>query len=101
MKETREILENILHMKKSEYEMLEESTASLTSKPIDQKEHDGTNVLPGEADSMMSDEGSMEDMETYESTQEMDFEVDDVKDCVEKKKKRRNYIEFRSDYEKN
>jgi hypothetical protein len=100
MKETREILDNILHMRKSEYEMFEPSTSSMTSKPVNQKEPDGTNVLPGEADSILSEEESVEDMETYESTQEMDFEVDEVKDCVEKKKKRRNYIEFRSDYEK-
>ena len=101
MKETREILDNILHMRKSEYEMFEPSTTSMTSKPVDQKEPDGTNVLPGEADSMLSDEGLMDNMETYESTQEMDFEVDEVKECLEKKKKRRNYIEFRSDYEEN
>ena len=101
MKETREILDNILHMKKSEYEMLEPSTTTLESKPDDQKEPDGTNVLPGEADPILSEEGSMENMETYESTQEMDFEVDEVKETVEKKKKRRNYIDFRSDYEKN
>ena len=101
MKETREILDNILHMKKSEYEMLEPSTTSMTSKPVDQKEPDCPNTLPSEADSMLSDEESMENMETYESTQELDFEVDEVKDCVEKKKKRRNYIEFRSDYEEN
>ncbi len=101
MKETREILDNILHMKKSEYEMLEPSPTSMTSKPVDQKESDCANTLPSEADSMLSDEGSMENMETYESTQELDFEVDEVKDCLEKKKKRRNYIEFRSDYEEN
>jgi hypothetical protein len=101
MKETREILDNILHMEKSEYEMLEPSTTSNESKPVDQKEPDGANVIPGEADSMLSEDGSIENMDTYESTQEMDFEVDEVKDCVEKKKKRRNYVEFRSDYEKN
>lgn len=100
MKETREILDNILHMKKSEYEMLEHSTTSSASKPIDQKEPDGANVLPGEAESILSEEGSMENMETYQPTQEIDFEVDEVIDSVEKKKKRRNYIEFRSDYEK-
>jgi len=101
MKETREILDNILHMKKSEYEIVEPSTTSAVSEPEDQKEPDGANVLTGEADSMLSEQGSMEDMETYEPTQEMDFEVDEVKDSVEKKKKKRNYIEFRSDYEKN
>jgi hypothetical protein len=100
MKETREILDNILRMNKSEYEMLEPSTTSFTSKPFDKKEPDGTNVLPVEADSILSGEESRENMESYESSEEMDFEVDEIKDYVEKKKKRRNYIEFRSDYEK-
>jgi hypothetical protein len=100
MKETREILDNILQMKKSEYELLESSTASITSKPSDHKRHDRTNVLSSEADSTLHDEGTMDKMETYEPTQELDFEVDEVKECLEKKKKRRNYIEFRPDYEK-
>jgi len=100
LKETREILDNILQMKKSEYELLESSTTSFTSKPSDQKQPDKTNVLPKEANSILSEEGAMVDMETYESMQEMDFEVDEVKDCLEKKKKGRNYIEFRPDYEK-
>ncbi len=98
MKETKEILDNILQMKKSEYEMLDPSATSFTSKPFDQKEPADVNVLSGEAESELSEEGTMEDMESYETSQELDFEVDEVKDCLEKKKKRRNYIEFRSDY---
>jgi hypothetical protein len=96
MKETREILDNILHMKKSEYEMFETST----SKPVAQKKKKKANVLPGQANEQLNEE-IMEDMENYKSTQELDFEVDDVKDCLEKKKKWRNYIEFRPDYEEN
>jgi len=99
-RETREILDNILQVKKSEYEMIEPSTTSFTSKSIDKKQPDTTNVLPSEADSMLSEDGPMVDMETYESMQEMDFEADEVKECLEKKKKGRNYIEFRPDYEK-
>ena len=98
MKETKEILDNILQMKKSEYEMLYPSATSFTSKPFDQKEPADANILSGEAESELSEEGTMEDMESYETSQELDFEVDEVKDCVEKKKKRRNYIDFRSDY---
>lgn len=98
MKETKEILDNILQMKKSEYEMLDPSATSFTSKPFDQKEPADANVLSGEAESELSEEGTMEDMESYETSQELDFEVDEVKDFVEKTKKRRNYIEFRSDY---
>ena len=100
MKETKEILDTILQMKKSEYEMLDPSTTSFTSKPLDQKDPEDVNVLSGEADSVPIEEGLIEDMESYETSQELDFEVDEVKDCVEKKKKRRNYIEFRPDYEK-
>ena len=97
-KETREILANILQMKKSEYEILEPSTES--SKQSDQKKEDSANDLSGATDEISSEDSVMEDMETYEPTQELDFEAEEVKDCFEKKKKRRNYIEFRPDYEK-
>lgn len=100
MKETREILDNILQMKKSEYDLLEPSTSPSASEPLDQIHEDSANVLPGNADEIVSEDGPMDCMETYEPTQEMDFEADEVKDCVEKKKKKRNYIEFRPDYEK-
>jgi hypothetical protein len=99
-KETKEILANILQMKKSEYELLDSSATSFADKPEDQIHNDSANVLPGTADGISSEDSAMEEMETYEPTQEMDFEADDVKDCVEKKKKRRNYIEFSPDYEK-
>ncbi len=92
-KETREILDNILQMKKSEYEILEPSTESSASKPPDQ-EHEES------ADGLSSEESGMEQMESYESTQEIDVEAEEVKDSLEKKKKRRNYVEFRPDYEK-
>ncbi len=75
--------------------MIDSSTTS-----FDQNQTKDANVLRGEAEPPINGEESMEDMETYETTQELDFEVDEVKDCLEKKKKRRNYIEFRSDYEK-
>ena len=100
MKETREILDNILRMKKSEYELLEPSGSSTTSKSLDKKERAKTNILPGETDGLLSREGTLEDMENYRPNQELNFEVDEVKECLEKKKKRRNYIEFRPDYEK-
>jgi hypothetical protein len=87
-------------MKKSEYELLDSSATSFDDKPVDQIHEDSSNVLTEPADGISSEDSAMEDMETYEPIQEMDFEADDVKDCVEKKKKRRNYIEFRPDYEK-
>ncbi len=86
-------------MKKSDYEILEISS-STTSKQEVKEVNDETNVLPGDASTLLSREGTPEDVENYQSNQELDFEVEDVKDCLEKKKKRRNYIEFRSDYEK-
>ena len=43
---------------------------------------------------------NIEHLESYQPSQEMEFEVSEVKDCFEKKKKRRNYIEFRPDYSK-
>ncbi|MFX1605143.1 MAG: hypothetical protein ACFFDD_04495 [Promethearchaeota archaeon] len=97
-KETREILANILQMKNSEYEILEPSATS--SKPSEQKREDQANDLSGAIDEEASEVHARESMESYESTQEIDFEADEVKDCLEKKKKRRNYIEFRPDYEK-
>ena len=99
MKETKEILDNILRMKKSEYEILETSSASI-SKKQQQKQDERANVLPGRASALLSKEDTDDDIENYQPTQEMDFEVEEVKDCLEKKKKRRNYIEFRPDYEK-
>ena len=99
LKETREILDDILHMKKSEYETIQPSSVSSTPKPKEEKQAETANILPGDNEAIMSEEEQAE-MESYEPTQEMDFEVDEVKDCLEKKKKRRNYIEFRPDYEK-
>jgi len=96
MKETKEILDTILQMKKSDYELTQFS--SDTSAKQEKKQHENVNILPGDAEEILSEE-EQEDMGSYESTQELDFEVDEIKDCLEKKKKRRNYIEFRPDYE--
>ncbi len=100
MKETKEILGNILRMKKSEYELFEPVSSSTTSKSFDKKVTAKPNVLPGEMESIPDNERSLEDMENYNPNQELNFEAEEVKECLEKKKKRRNYIEFRPDYEK-
>jgi hypothetical protein len=97
MKETKEILENILQMKKSDYELTKTISAS-SPELQDEEESEEPNVLSGNPEGTSKEE--QEVMENYESTQVMDFEVDEVKDCLEKKKKRRNYLEFRPDYEK-
>jgi hypothetical protein len=80
-------------MKKSEYELFESPPASKPEK-LNNEQRGKVNVLSGN-EPVESDE-SMEDMENYEPTQETDFKADEIKDCLEKKKKRRNYIEFRS-----
>jgi hypothetical protein len=94
-KETKEILNNILQMKKSEYDLFESPPASRPAK-LSNEQQDNVNVLSGN-ETVVVDE-SMEGMENYEPTQETDFKADEIKDCLEKKKKRRNYIEFRSRY---
>jgi hypothetical protein len=83
-------------MKKSDYELIQ--LTSDTSVKQEKKQQEKVNVLPGDAEEILSEE-EQEDMGSYESTQELDFEVDEIKDCLEKKKKRRNYLEFRPDYE--
>ncbi len=100
MKETKEILGNILRMKKSEYELFEPVSSSTESKSLDKKVTAKPNVLPREAEDIPDTEGALEDMENYDPNQELNFEAEEVKECLEKKKKRRNYIEFRPDYEK-
>lgn len=89
-------------MKKSEYELLE--TPSSEMKPSEEKESE-TNVITQDTEEECIEEIEElerpgEDMESYEPTQKMDFKADEVKDCLEKKKKRRNYLEFRPNYEK-
>ena len=68
------------------------------------------NILPSETEEMMEccsdDEAmidgecvSLEDLESYKPEQEIDIEVAELKEGIEKKKKKRNYVEFREDYE--
>jgi hypothetical protein len=113
MKDTREIVENILHMKASEYDLSESSEIVTSGKTIQiiRQESNEPNVLPSETEEMMEscDDDSImvdgkcvsfDDLERYDSGQEIDIEVDDLKEGIEKKKgKKRNYIEFKKDYE--
>jgi hypothetical protein len=84
-------------MKKSEYDLFESPSASASVKSSNEQRGD-VNVLSGN-ETVDVDE-PMDDIENYEPTQETDFRADEIKDCIEKKKKRRNYIEFSSNYEK-
>lgn len=112
MKESKEIVENILRMKSSDYELADHSDIVTSRKSIilEKVVDREVNVLPRstiKTEECIEEEGAepedcinIEDIETYQPFQEIDFEVSEVKDCFEKKKKRRNYIEFRPDYSK-
>jgi len=112
MKETKEIVENIIHTKALDYDLADPSEIVTSGKTIQiiRGESAGPNILPDNTEEMMEccDEDSvmvdgecvsLDDLESYESGQEIDIEVADLKDGIEKKKKKRNYIEFRKDYE--
>ncbi len=112
MKDTKEIVENILRMKATEYDLADSSEIVTSGKTI-QIIHSGsaeTNILPSDTEEMMErcseDEAmvdgkcvSLEDLESYNPGQEIDIEAAELKEGIEKKKKKRNYIEFRKDYE--
>ncbi len=110
MKETKEIVENILQMKASDYDLTDPSEIVTSGKTIQiiRKESQEANVLPNDTEEIMDDcseneeiiEGncvSLDDMESYESGQDIDIEVTELKEGIEKKKKKRNYLEFRKD----
>lgn len=114
MKETKEIVENILQMEASDYDLADSSeivTSGKTVQIMRHKDHE-VNTIPEDTEELMKDcpedeeivDGecvSLEDMETYEPCQEVeiDFEVTELQEGIEKKKKKRNYIEYREDYE--
>ena len=115
MKDTREIVENILQSKASDYDLTKPSDIVTSGKTIQiiRGGTGGTNVLPDDTEEILDqcdDESVMvdgkcvrlEDLESYEPIQEieMDIEVTELKEGIEKKKKKRNYIEFKKDYEK-
>jgi hypothetical protein len=97
-KETRDIIENILNPETSDYDLSEVSGEKSLGKS---KEtvfiENGANVLVSDMD---RENNHLEEMGSYQPCQEVDFEAIEVKDCFEKKKKRRNYIEFKADYVK-
>jgi hypothetical protein len=114
MKETKEIVENILQIESSDYDLADSSEIVTSGKTIQIMRHEEneTNILPHDTEELLEDcpENeeivdeeciSLDDMETYEPCQEIetDFEVTELKEGIEKKKKKRNYIDFRKDYE--
>jgi hypothetical protein len=116
MKETKEIVENILLMEASDYDLADPSEIVTSGKTIQIMRHENheVNIISDDTEEFMEEECSenedivdgecisLEDMETYEPCQEIDlsdFEVTELKEGIEKKKKKRNYIDFRKDYE--
>jgi hypothetical protein len=109
-RDTKQILTNILPAGKEEYELDIRPTAS--EHPSDQAkaEDEEPNVLPEEADTLiteMSDtpvpgEASLEseegNVDQYEDEDEFDFDPEEPKRAFEKKKKGRDYVEFRDQY---
>jgi len=113
MKDTKEIVENILQAKASDYDLAKPSEIVTSGKTIQiiRGESGGTNILTEDAEEILEqcDEESvmidgecvrLEDLGSYEPIQELDVEVTELKEDFEKKKKKRNYIEFKKDYEK-
>ncbi|MFW9793887.1 MAG: hypothetical protein ACFFEE_06290 [Candidatus Thorarchaeota archaeon] len=83
-------------MEKSEYGLIELSSTVSATKPVEKKlDNDTTNLLHEEQEYT---EENLDDLESYEPTEKIEFEAAAVKDSFEKKKKMRNYIEFRTDY---
>jgi hypothetical protein len=81
-------------MEKSEYKMVEFASTVTAKKPVEKNLDNGsTNILTGAEAS-----AEIDDLESYEPTEKIDLQAADVKDFFEKKKKKRNYIEFRPDY---
>ncbi len=114
MKETKEIVENILQMEVSDYDLADSSEIVTSGKTIQIMSHENheVNIIPDGTEELMEecseneeivDEEciSLDDIETYEPCQEIeaDFEITELKEGIEKKKKKRNYIDFRKDYE--
>jgi hypothetical protein len=97
-KEARDIIENILNEDSFNYDLTDASDGGPTIKTGKSVGIDnGANVLVSDVD---REKNNLDEIERYRPCQEFDFEAMDVKECFEKKKKRRNYIEFRADYVK-
>jgi hypothetical protein len=98
MKDTRDIIENVLLTHSADYDLADTSSVKTTSRSRDLVHlENGSNVLVSEKD---PDSRNLDDMETYQPCQEVDIDITEVKESFEKKKKKRNYIEFKADYMK-
>lgn len=113
-KETKDILENIIRLTKTEYDLMEKTEATKVESPFDDvvRSESRSNVLPGQARTVLREEGHQEpdekeiqvhdhdgeDFEDYKPTIEVKLDAQQAKEIFEKKRKHRNYAEFRFDY---
>jgi hypothetical protein len=98
MKDTRDIIENVLRAHAIDYDLADSSTVKASSKSKELVEMDnGSNVLVSEKE---RENGNLEDMENYQPCRELCVDANEVKETFEKKKKKRNYIESKADYMK-
>ncbi len=85
-KETRDILtEHVLEIKKTEYAIIKGTQAEAVNAKTS-----GPNVIRSE------EVASVENLEDYSPPKQMKFKSAEVKERFEKKKKKRNYLEFRN-----
>lgn len=113
-KETKDLLENIAKLRKTEYDLMETTEAVKVGSPFDDvlSGESRSNVLPGQARTVLQEEGHQEsdekeiqvhdhdgeEFEDYKPTIEVKLDAQQAKEIFEKKRKHRNYAEFRFDY---
>jgi hypothetical protein len=106
----REALSNIVKLELISYDLANPPKAQKESASREEKgDEEEPNTLPEDTEETFDKEESeialppSHDIETdlcdrYDPAQDLQFEVEEVKEVFEKKKKRRNYMEFRVDY---
>ncbi|MFW9968057.1 MAG: hypothetical protein ACFFEA_12960 [Candidatus Thorarchaeota archaeon] len=107
-KRTREILERYASISDQKYASAQHASAinlEDSEKPIDENCPDAENVRNEDTD-LIDNEiqlppipvNETEGLEDYTPIEEPTFEVEATKEEMEKKRKKRNYVEFRDDY---
>ena len=96
-KETREILDNVLQIHDANYEFLKVSESIAFSASLEHtlKGKGQINELPKKARFASTE---IKGLENYTPTHELLHGTDDPKESYEKKRGKRNYLEFRFDY---
>ena len=109
-KETKEILENVLSMKRTEYECIDGVKTITVTSPMGKivKEETVTNVLPSGTEEKLNESESsnipilsegndeIEGIEDYIQTIEVDCKEMKAKEIFEFARKKRNYIDART-----